>query len=270
LRPLTDARSLLFVPGDRPERFDKAIASGADRIVIDLEDGVLEDRKAEARSAVANWLRPGRNILLRVNSRSTADFAADLELLALPGIEAVMVPKAEDAAALVLPHPTIPLIETAAGVAAIDAIARSPRVVRLAFGAVDFCLDMGIDETSPLLDHVRAQIALASRAAGIAPPIDGPALVLDDVTLVHRQMRHAAGFGFAAKLCVHPLQVAAVHHALAPSPSELEWASALLAAAGQATVGSFRFRGRMVDVPVIERARRLIQRSGRADIPTEG
>ncbi len=263
MRTLAEARSFLFVPGDRPERFDKAFSSGADRVILDLEDAVAQDRKAEARAALARWLSEDKRVVIRINAVGAEGFDEDLRLLELPGIEAVMVPKAERPDALDFGLSVLPLIETAAGVANIRALATASGVVRLVFGTVDFRLDMGLPESSPILDHVRYEMALASRLAGLAMPVDGVTVAVNAVDQVLEDARHAATYGFSAKLCIHPSQLQAVHDGLAPSRADIELASEVVAAAADAPNGAFSFRGRMVDRPVIEFARQVLAHAAR-------
>ena len=172
------ARSLLFVPASRPDRFDKALAAGADAVVIDLEDAVPPADKDRARDAVAAWLAPGRSVVVRINGAGTGWFRGDLALCARPGVAAVMLPKAEradqvaalrDAGAAAV----MPLIESAAGFAALPAIAGAPGVQRLAFGSIDIQVDLGMRD--PLEDELLlfpSQLVLASRLAGLQPPND--------------------------------------------------------------------------------------------------
>lgn len=271
-------RSYLFVPGDRPERFAKALASGADAVVLDLEDAVLPAAKASARQAVADFVAScterGR-LVLRVNAEDSTWFAGDCELLAChPGLS-VMLPKAQDVAVLRALQglstglPVLPLVESAAGVLAAEALASAPGVQRLVFGTLDYALDMGLEgelATTVGLDFAASRIALASRAAGIAAPVAGVTPALDDEPLLLAEWARARAHGFTAKLCIHPRQVAVVHRALAPTTDELAWARRVLQAADHAAAtqgtaqGAVQLDGRMVDKPVIERARRLLER----------
>ena len=268
-------RSYLFVPGDRPERFAKALASGADAVVLDLEDAVAPAAKAAARAEVAQALaslpaEQRARCVVRLNDPATPWFEADLAALRAAGAPALMWPKAEDPTLLARcqaawPAPALlPLIESAAGVQAAEALARLPNVQRLVFGTLDYALDMGL--AGPLaaslgLDAAAARIALASRLAGLAPPVAGVTAALDDPAALREDLQRAMAHGYQAKLCIHPRQVAAVHALLAPSPAELDWARRVLAAldgpAGAA--GALQVDGRMVDKPLIERARRLLQ-----------
>lgn len=262
-------RSYLFVPGDRPERFAKALASGADAVVLDLEDAVLPAAKAAARAAVAQALRDtdlAARLVVRINDASSAGFEADLQMLAETGAAAVMLPKAEDAATVARLRAAcpaiavLPLVETARGMLGALALAEAPGVQRLVFGTIDYALDLDLGPEPEALDAGHAQLALVSRAAGIAAPVAGVTTAIDDETLLLADTARARRHGFGAKLCIHPKQLAAVHAAFAPAPADLAWARRVLAAA-EGAAGAVQLEGRMVDKPVIERARRILARA---------
>lgn len=263
------ARSLLFVPGDRPERFAKAAASGADAVIIDLEDAVLPQAKAGARAAAHAYLCHGGQALLRINALDTRWFEDDLSLCAAPGVLGVVCPKAEHPADLarIAGHlrpgvALFPLVETAKGMRDVHAIAAAEGVGRLLFGSIDLSLDLDLmpSEDEPELSSYRAQLVLASRAAGLAPPVDGVSLHLQDDVALARAALAARRAGFGAKLCLHPAQITTVHSAFTPSAEDLAWARRVLDAAND-QMGAFLFEGRMVDAPVLIRARRLIASS---------
>lgn len=266
-------RSYLFVPGDRPERFGKALASAADAVVVDLEDAVAPPAKQTAREAVAALLAQAQEperIVVRINDEATPWFEADLALLREGGARAVMLPKAERVATLerlrfACPGiAVLPLIESARGVLAAEALAATQGVARLVFGTIDYALDMDLQgplATTVGLDFAAARIALASRAAGLLPPVAGVTVAIDDEAQLCADMERARACGFAAKLCIHLKQIAPLHALLAPSADELAWAQRVLAAAEAAGSAAVRLEGRMVDKPVIERARRIAQRS---------
>lgn len=258
-------RSYLFVPGDRPDRFDKAVAAGADVTVLDLEDAVKPEQKAVARRAIRDWLSAGGRAAVRVNGIGTEWHDEDVRLLALPGVTLAMLPKAEDAAALAgfvagLPPdlPVTPLIETAQGILEAPAIAKVKSVLQLAFGSVDFQLDAGIEGDGDELLFPRSQLVLASAAAGIAAPVDGVTVALNDAEQLTAETRRARRLGFGGKLCIHPRQVAVVHQAFAPDHVEIERARAIVAAADSAAAGAIRLDGKLIDRPVVERARRVL------------
>jgi citrate lyase subunit beta/citryl-CoA lyase len=258
-------RSYLFVPGNRPERFEKARSASADAVIFDLEDAVPAEQKCAARDAVRQHLDAQRPAIVRVNAPGSPFFDEDLrQLAAHPGVAAIMLPKAETTheieRVLITAHAAldvIPLIETAHGFANLSALCQAPRVARVAFGTLDFQIDLGLDGDSDALLTFRSQIVLASRLAAIASPIDGVSPTLDDADLIEGDTRRAKRLGFGAKLCIHPQQIDPVHRGFAWSPAEIEWAGRVLAR-GEASGGAaISVDGKMVDMPVIRRARRI-------------
>lgn len=258
-------RSLLFVPGSRPERFDKALAAGASVVIIDLEDAVAPPDKDAARAALAGWLRPDHAVIVRINSVDTAWFEQDLALCGMPGVAAVMVPKAERADTLAAvtaagARALLPLVESAAGLAALAALAGAPGVLRLAFGTIDLQVDLGLkDATEDELVPFRLQLVLASRLAGIAAPVDGVSVAIDDEDRLRADVQRARRLGFGGKLCIHPKQVGAVNRGLAPGEAELDWARRVLAAAAVSGGAAVAVDGKMVDKPVLLRAEALLR-----------
>jgi citrate lyase subunit beta/citryl-CoA lyase len=270
-------RTYLFVPGNRPERFDKALGSGADAVVLDLEDAVVPADKDAARSAIGRFLaatgaEQRSRLVLRINDESTPWFVADLAMLAQsPGV-ALMLPKAERQATVARARAACPgsavlaLIESAWGVLNAVALAQCEGVSRLVFGTIDYALELElIDDPSagPLgLDHAASQLALASRAAGLAAPVAGVTPDIDDEPKLLADLARARAHGFGAKLCIHPKQVAPIHGALQPSAQELDWARRIVAAA-EGSSGAVQVDGRMVDRPVLQRALQLLARAAR-------
>lgn len=252
----------LFVPATRPERVAKAAASGSDALILDLEDAVAPADKSAARAALAALVLPGLPVILRINAAGTPWHEDDLRLAASLGLAAVMLPKSEGAAELAATHaatgkPLIALVETARGLANLAEIAAAPGVRRLAFGSVDFAADLGCAHEPEALLFPRTQIVLASRLAGLAPPLDGVTLALDDANAAEADANRAAGLGFGGKLCIHPRQIAPVRRGFAPSARELAWAEAVLAAGeGVAAVD-----GQMIDAPVRRRAEQIRRRA---------
>ena len=277
-QPLALARSFLFVPATRPERFAKALASGADAVIIDLEDAVAPGEKAQARQGLAQaWAglaAAGRaRVLVRVNAGNTAWHGDDLNLLVGLvglGVAGVVLPKAEHAAQLshvaaVLGSACVlvPLIESVAGLDAADVLARCPQVLRLAFGNIDFQADAGLacgpDEAE--LTAVRLAVLLASRRAQLPSPIDGVTADTQDAAQLARDLLRSRSGGFGAKLCIHPSQVAAVNAAFTPGPAEIDWARRVLAASDAAGGAVVSLDGRMVDAPVLLLAQRTLARA---------
>lgn len=261
-------RSYLFVPGDRPERFAKALASGADAVIVDLEDAVAPQAKDSARAALADWLaRTGGDdgsVVVRINAIDTAWFEADLALCQSPRVAAVMVPKAERASHLNCNgKPVLPLVETAAGIDAVRELARAPQVQRLVFGSIDLQLDLGISGEGEELLLFRSQLVLASRLASIAPPVDGVSTAIDDAEQLHADTRRARRLGFGGKLCIHPKQVGAVNIGFSPSEEEIAWAQRVLDTAAKAAGAAVAVDGKMIDRPIILRAEALLRQAAR-------
>lgn len=268
------ARSLLFAPGQRPERFGKALASAADALVLDLEDAVPPAEKAAARQAIAaEWAglaAQDKPVLVRMNAPGTPAGAEDLAWLAtLRPCPIVMVAKAESVEDLLavraaLPGVSLlPLIESAQGLARLAPIAAVPGVLRLVLGHLDFLADTGMacGEDQRELDPLRFAIALQTRLQGLAPAVDGVTLSVNDEALLRSDTQRALRFGFGARLCIHPQQVAAVHAAMAPTAEQLDWARRVVAADEQSGGAAVQLDGRMVDLPVVLQARRLLERA---------
>lgn len=263
-------RSLLFVPGDRFDRFDKAAAAGADVVVLDLEDGVLPEARVRARTAVRAWLEAGGRAAIRVNGSGTEWHRDDVALLHAPGVVAAVLPKAEDprtlaefGAALPAGVAIVPLVESAIGIWNVRELATVPKVSQLAFGSVDFQLDCGIEGDGDALLHARSRLVLASAAARIAPPVDGVTVALGDRQRLLSDIASARALGFGGKLCIHPSQVADVNTGFLPDAGALAFARAVVEAAEANGDGAFRLQGRLVDRPVVEQARRLLAAASR-------
>ena len=269
------ARSFLFVPANRPERFAKALASGAGAVIIDLEDAVAPDAKPAARAqlaqAWAGFTEPERaRLVVRVNAVSTPWHLDDLQLmanLAAEGLGGVVLPKAEapDMLRTLAAHTgaacaLLPMVETAAGLATIDALAGCPQVCRLVFGNLDFQADVGMacgpDEAE--LAPVRLALVLASRRVGLAAPVDGITAALHDTDQLRSHTARSQRFGFGARLCIHPAQVAVVNAGLGPSAREVDWALRVLAHQQRTGEGVFTLDERMVDAPVLKLAQRTL------------
>lgn len=264
------ARTYLFVPGTRPERFAKALASGADCIVLDLEDAVAPDDKSIARDAIVQWLRhaeqPARErTAVRINDAGSRWFEDDLRAMAESGCGTVLLPKAEQAGQIAAVLAGVPgshvlaLIESARGAANADEVAAAAGVSRLVFGTLDFALDLDLDIATDAsgLNYAASRIAIASRLAGLPAPVAGVTPQLEDRARLLDDLASARSYGFGAKLCIHPSQVAPIHAALRPSAEALDWAQRVLAAEA-ASPGAARLDGRMIDRPVVLQAQRTL------------
>jgi citrate lyase subunit beta/citryl-CoA lyase len=259
---VTHLRAPLFVPADRPERFAKAAASGADAVILDLEDAVAAEAKHRARAALRRDFTD-LPVLLRINAVGTAEHAADLAAACGLAPAAVIVPKAElvsDLAATARALgglPLVALIETARGLAGARAIAALPDVARLAFGSVDFCADLGCAHLPEVLLPARSELVLAARLAGQPAPIDGVTTQIDDPDAAAQDAARARDLGMGGKLCIHPRQIVPVLAAFAPSADEIDWARRILASRD----GAVRIDGEMIDEPVRQRARAILART---------
>lgn len=256
------ARSLLFVPGDRPERFDTALASGADAVILDLEDAVPPAGKPGARRAIANWIDAARPVILRINAADTAWFEYDLALCRHPGVAAIMLPKAQagpDLAHVATQRATIALVESAQGILDLPAIAATPGVIRLALGAIDLALDLDTTCPEASFEPLRLRMTVASRAAGLPGPIDGVTTDFNDPAAIAADATAARALGFTGKLCIHPAQIAPLHDALRPSEALLARARAIVAADAASGGAAVSLGGEMLDRPVVERARRALR-----------
>ncbi|QGK70443.1 CoA ester lyase [Allosaccharopolyspora coralli] len=263
---LGHARTLLFVPADRPERFAKATASAADGIILDLEDAVGAEHKSTARQHVAEYLRAGNSAVVRINAPGTPWHDDDVAMIRRHTC-GVMTPKAEDPEILAElhraspHHPLIPLLETATGLLDARELCRVDGVVRPAFGNVDLAAELGVDPADQqALRHARSSLVLAAKSVEVAAPLDGVTTAVRDDTALARDAEHAASLGFTGKLCIHPGQVAQATTAFTPSPDLVRWARKLLRDSndGAATLVD----GQMVDTPVLERARAVLARAG--------
>jgi len=274
--PLGFCSNFLFVPGTRPERFAKALDSGAGGVIIDLEDAVAPEEKETARNAVrAAWpsftAEQKKRLVIRSNSPGSKFYSADLILAQELAVACLLIPKSEsmdemNGAALVLPNTAlIPMIETAIGLDHLREITNANQVIRLALGNLDLQADLGMvcDPQETELQTARYQIVLASRVAQIAPPVDGVTPSTDDVARIQDDAERAKRMGFGGKLCIHPKQVGIVKAAFMPSEEELAWARRVIEADKASKGGAVKLDGRMIDRPVVLLAQRTIAIAGK-------
>jgi citrate lyase subunit beta/citryl-CoA lyase len=273
--PLSDACSFLFVPATQPERYGKALASGADGVIIDLEDAVGLDDKAKAREILKNtWSSISNDqkhrIVVRCNAPGSSFYAADLVLAKELQVRHLMIPKTEsrdhvNGAAEELKNTAfIPMIETPLGLHHLNEIASAEQVLRLALGNLDMQVELGIscDDNETEIDTARFMLVLASKLAQIAPPLDGVTPSTDDEPRIFAHAQKAKRFGFGAKLCIHPKQIPIVKRAFTPSPEELDWAKRVISADKAAKGQAVKVDGKMVDRPVVMLARRILVLAG--------
>jgi citrate lyase subunit beta / citryl-CoA lyase len=285
-------RSALFVPGNRPDRIDKALATKADVVIIDLEDAVPASEKAKAREVVVDKLKSGAaRLLVRINGMQTPYFADDLDAVLVAGLSGMMIPKVEEGRAILDLHermrvkeeqrglkttPVLALIETARAIADIHAIVRATtepaRLHALVFGAADYTADLGIAICPDGLElaYPRARLAVASRAADLLPPIDTPFMLdLKDMQGLEADAQRAKQLGFAGKLCIHPNQIEIVNRIFSPLPQEVRQAKAIVDAFEKAQangLGAIQVDGKFIDKPVVERAQQVLRLATMLDI----
>jgi len=285
-------RSLLFVPGDRPERFDKAATSGADAVILDLEDAVTPARRVFARAEIARWLEGGPRAVpawVRINPVATEDALADLTAVIAGRPAGIVLPKARNAAdvrrvdhwlealeaAAGLPRGGIgllPLITESAGALlnATSFTSLPARVIGLTWGAEDLAADVGASSNrSPdgefdlTYAMARSFCLLAAAAAGV-PAYDTIDTEFRELAAVERRARASRRQGFVGKLAIHPAQVAPIHAAFSPTAEEIAWANRVIAAFESSPgAGAVAFEGGMLDKPHRRQAERILAASSR-------
>lgn len=266
------ANSLLFVPGSRPDRFAKAHAAGAGLTIIDLEDAVAPADKVSAREAALAEIAKGEpGWAIRCNAVTTAAGIADLAALidaeTLPPL--MLVPMVESpveleivAAALGERCPElIPLVETPKGLRHALAIASAPRVAAVMFGGADFSGELGVALAWEPLLAARAALLLACAEAKVAA-IDVPFIELDNVEGLEAECARARALGFSAKAAIHPAQVPAIEAAFTPTEAQVAEAEEAIAAYLAAGEKAIRFKGKMLEAPVVKRYRAVLSRKG--------
>ncbi|MBX3664405.1 MAG: CoA ester lyase [Burkholderiales bacterium] len=258
-------RSYLFVPASKPERIEKALNAGAGAVIVDLEDAVSPSEKDQARETLRRHLQPERGVYVRINSEDTPWFERDLQLCKSPGITGVLLPKAENprvietvAAAIGSGKVLVPLIETARGIDNARKMASTGKIQRFGFGSIDFQVDLRIDGEGEELLFFRSQIVLVSRLENLAPPVDGVTVVFDDEEVVRAETVRGRKLGFGGKLCIHPKQVSVVNGCYRPSAELVDWARKVVDAAKKSNGAAVAVDGKMVDLPVMLRAREIL------------
>lgn len=258
-------RSLLFVPGNRPDRFMKAAASGADMICLDLEDAVPAPERDAARASVLAFLATRKTaceVAVRINTLRSKAGLTDVLALASAGADIIAVPKVESAAELeilsaCLPGPFLALIESLRGLDRADEIAAAPGVAMVGLGTADLAAEMGVTMDWEPMQLARLLLIKAAKKAGVQA-MDGAWVKLADTDGLKAETRRAAALGFTVKPCLHPNQVGAVHEALAPSADDAAHARKIVEAFQAAGGKAVQVDGRMIDVPVANAARRTL------------
>ena len=284
-------RSYLFVPGNHPRKLEKVFDAGADAVIVDLEDAVAVSQKPIARPMVIKALQSPRTCrgYVRINALDTPFAFDDLSAVVTHGVDGIVVPKIESPQQLATAEwvigaleakcglapgtiDVLPIIETGRGIAAVRDIAKGAnRVRRLSFGAGDYTRDMGMDWTRDEAEcaHARAEIVLASRVAGLEPPIDTVWTRLQDADGLSASAQTVKAMGFQGKLCIHPARIAPVHAVFTPDAQAIDWARKVEAAFTKAEAegsASIQVDGAFVDYPIVEQARATLARAQAAGV----
>jgi len=281
-------RTALFVPGNRPDRVDKAVNAGADAVIIDLEDAVPLSHKEETRPQVREKIIQHRDkkLIVRVNSLESGFFPGDLQEVIEKGLGCIIVPKVESAEQIrviderltevekgkglnVATIEVIPLIESAKAVQNVFQILSQktapPRIFTAAFGGADYALDLGIELTreGAELNYPRSRIAVACRAAGVEPPLDTPFMIdLKDMEGLKADARRAKQLGFQGKMCIHPNQIEPCHAVFTSTREEILYAQRVVQAFEEAEAkgtAAIQLDGKFIDYAIVERSRRILK-----------
>jgi citrate lyase subunit beta / citryl-CoA lyase len=283
MKPL---RTALFVPGNRPDRAEKTLASNADAVFIDLEDSVPIAEKEKSRPLVREILdkNPGKRIYVRVNGLKTPYFKEDLESIVCNNLCGILLPKVESPEDIFVVDVLLTMLERKAGIklgvlevlsicesakgleeiyAIVSAKPEHHRVSIVGFGAADYTLDLGISMTreGKELDYPRSRIPVACRAAGIMPPLDSPWMVdLKDIDGLINHAKIAKSYGFMGKICIHPNQIQPCHDVFTPTVEEIAYAKKVIEAFTEAEhegKAAIQLEGRFIDYPIVEKSRRI-------------
>ena len=274
IKSLADTKTWLFVPATRIDRVEKAFASGADAVIVDLEDAVAQVDKAQARAALKDYYaaqheaKSYRPIWLRINKADSAEFAKDLALCQqLPELAGVLLAKAEQAADIEKVYQqtglsVIAVIENAIGLYRIDEMAKARGLIAFSYGFLDLCNDLqvqvGTASADIIANQIRYQLILTSKVHQLLAPIDSVYANFNDSKGLHKRVQLWSQMGMSGMLCIHPKQVDIVKQALQPTDSELEFAQRVIEEYERSGQAVFKVEGNMVDAPVIERSYQLL------------
>jgi citrate lyase subunit beta/citryl-CoA lyase/(S)-citramalyl-CoA lyase len=270
IKHFANTKTWLFVPATRIDRVEKAFASGADAVIIDLEDAVAEADKVQARKDLKVYYdsQGYQPIWIRINQASSEDFIEDLELCQqMPNLAGLILPKAEQAVDIEKVHnemglPVIALIETALGLYQIDSMAKAAGLLTFSYGFLDLCNDLQVQVGTAAADivanQIRYQLLLTSKVHNLLAPIDTVYTDFNDNKGLGQRVQLWSQMGMSSMLCIHPKQVAVVQQSLQPTDAEIDFAKRVLEEYEQSGQAVFTIDGNMVDAPVIERCRQLL------------
>ncbi|ETP67254.1 hypothetical protein G159_19095 [Planococcus glaciei CHR43] len=272
-------RSLMFTPGTNKERLLKSVSSEADALLWDLEDAVHPDEKAAARAVIQEALdeledKPAKPIFLRVNQYGTEWYAEDVKLARHENVNGIMLPKAESARqvqetwdGMGANGELIVLVETAVGIVRLEDIFSNPNVSGVAFGAIDYAVDADLTLTEAGLEaiYARSRIVTYAKAAGIDGIYDTVFADIHNTESLQKRAVSARALGFNGQMAVHPKQIETIHEVYSPSREDIDWAVKVLHHAEHEAKGAgvFMLDGKMVDRPIIEKAKQIYQAAER-------
>lgn len=262
-------RSFLFVPGNRSDRFDKALSTCADYIILDLEDAISPKEKAKARDLIDNWFnkqnRVINELLIRVNGIDTSWYDDDIRLIKSLPIKGLVIPKVEKSEvinsasdALGEDKILVALLETVTGIINIRELASHKKISCIAFGGADFRVDSGIEGDERELDYIRTKIVLESQYAGLYRPIYSVTEDINNQARLESDVVTAKQFGFGGKLCIHPDQIDIVNKGFMPNASDIAWANNVISKINLAGNDAVAIDGKLIDKPIIERAKHIL------------
>ena len=270
VKKFSNIKTWLFVPATRIDRVVKAFASGANAVIVDLEDAVADVDKVQARTSIKSYYdsEDYQPIWIRINQAHSNDFVEDLELCQqMPNLAGLILPKAEQAADIEKLHhatglPIIALIETALGLYQIDRLVKASGLLAFSYGFLDLCNDLqvqvGTASADIIANQIRYQLLLTSKVHNLLAPIDTVYTDFNDEKGLGQRVQLWSQMGMSGMLCIHPKQVAVVQKSLQPTDAEIDFAKRVVEEYEQSGQAVFKIDGNMVDAPVIERCRQLL------------
>ena len=267
---LANIHTWLFVPATKIERVAKAFASGADAVIVDLEDAVAQADKAQARDALQYYYDSAdyQPIWVRINQAGSTDYAEDIKLCEqMPNLAGIILPKAEQATDIEYIYhlsglSVIALVESAVGLHNLDNMASALGLLAFSYGFLDLCNDLQVQVGTAAADiianQIRYQFILTSKVHQLSPPIDTIYPDFNDEVGLTDRAQLWSQMGMSGMLCIHPKQVATIQRALQPADSEMLFAQRVVEEYERSGQAVFKIDGEMVDAPVIERSRQLL------------
>ncbi|MBF2719643.1 CoA ester lyase [Psychrobacter sp. NG254] len=272
IKTISQNKTWLFVPATRIDRVAKAFDSGADAVIVDLEDAVAPEDKASGREVLQQYhdSKDYQPIWLRINKAGSEEFFKDIVLCQkMPNLAGVLLAKAEQVADIESVHqlinlPVIALIESAIGLYQIDSMAKAVGLAAFSYGFLDLCNDLRVQVGTPAADivanQIRYQLMLISKVHELAAPIDTVYPDFNDKAGLSTRVNLWSQMGMSGMLCIHPKQVAVVQQTLQPTDEALSFAQRVVEEYERSGQAVFKVNGQMVDAPVIERSRQLLDK----------